>query len=152
HVVGEPVVVAVVGGRLLLGGLPVQHGGRAGGGARVVAVRVHPGRIGGGGHEGSLGRGRDGSRVTARGGGRRGAGRANRGMRPLADALARVPAEVRRAGGSLPLRGAVLALAVLAHIGFSPPSIPDAAPGAGVPGTDKLVHVGVLALTVWAAG
>lgn len=73
-------------------------------------------------------------------------------MRPLADALAAVPGEVRRAGGSLPLRLAVLALALAANLGFYLPSIPAQAPGAGIPGADKLVHVGVFALTVWAAG
>lgn len=73
-------------------------------------------------------------------------------MDAVVDLLARVPAEIRRVGGSLPARLVVLAVAVLANIGFYLPSVPDGVPGAGVPGLDKVVHVGVFALTVWALG
>lgn len=73
-------------------------------------------------------------------------------MDALSEFFSRLPAEVRRAGGSLPARAAVLVLALVANVGFYLPSIPAAAPGAGVPGVDKIVHVGVFTLTVWAAG
>lgn len=52
-----------------------------------------------------------------------------------------------------PARLAVLSLALVANIGFYLPRVPDL-PGGGdaLPGLDKLVHIGVFALTVWAAG
>ena len=73
-------------------------------------------------------------------------------MDGVAEVFARIPHEVRRAGGSLPARLGVLALAVLLNIGFFLPSIPSGVPGEGVPGIDKIVHLVVLAVTVWAAG
>src|SRR5699024_9171440 len=65
HVMGEPVVVAVVGRLLLLLQLPVQHRGAARGGTGIVAVGVHPGRVGGGGHDFSLDRWRDTASLPA---------------------------------------------------------------------------------------
>src|SRR5699024_10052189 len=53
-VVGETVVVTVVGELFALLQLTVQHGGLARRGGRIVAVGVHTGRIGGGGHGCSL--------------------------------------------------------------------------------------------------
>lgn len=66
--------------------------------------------------------------------------------------LRRLPDEIGRVGGSLPLRAGLLALALLANIGFYLPSVPEGVPGAGVPGLDKAVHLVVFALTVFAAG
>ncbi|MDN5686099.1 MAG: VanZ family protein [Brachybacterium sp.] len=63
-----------------------------------------------------------------------------------------LPHEVRRVGGSLPWRVGVLVLALVANIGFYLPAVPRGVPGAGVGGVDKLVHLVVFALTVWAAG
>lgn len=65
--------------------------------------------------------------------------------------LSRLPDEVRRAGGSLPLRLLVLAGALVLNVAFYLPRVPEV-PGAGVPGLDKVVHVVVFAVTVWAAG
>src|SRR5699024_8860255 len=61
HVMGEPVVVAVVGGLLALLELPVEHSGGPG----VIAVRIRAGRVGRGGHGGSLGRRCAASRLAA---------------------------------------------------------------------------------------
>lgn len=63
-----------------------------------------------------------------------------------------LPHEVRRVGGSLPWRVGVLVLALVANIGFYLPAVPSGVPGSGVVGIDKLVHLVVFALTVWAAG
>ena len=63
-----------------------------------------------------------------------------------------LPHEVRRVGGSLPWRVGVLVLALVANIGFYLPAVPSGMPGAGVVGIDKIVHLVVFALTVWAAG
>ena len=63
-----------------------------------------------------------------------------------------LPHEVRRVGGSLPWRVGVLVLALVANIGFYLPAVPSGVPGSGVIGIDKLVHLVVFALTVWAAG
>ena len=64
----------------------------------------------------------------------------------------RLPQEVARVGGALPWRVGVLALALLANIGFYLPEVRGSAVGAALPGADKIVHVAVFALTVWAAG
>lgn len=69
-----------------------------------------------------------------------------------AASLSRVPSDVRRAGGSPAARIAVAALALVLNIGFFLPSLPEGTPGVGVPGTDKLWHLLVMALTVWAIG
>lgn len=73
-------------------------------------------------------------------------------MSTVSDLVARTPTEIRRAGGSVPWRLGLLGLALLLNIGFYVPSIPSGIPGAGVPGLDKVVHVVLFALTVWAAG
>lgn len=73
-------------------------------------------------------------------------------MDPVVEFLHRLPHEVRRAGGSLPWRVGALALALAANIGFYLPSVPSGVPGSGFPGVDKVVHLVVFALTVWAAG
>ncbi|WP_193105350.1 VanZ family protein [Brachybacterium sp. FME24] len=73
-------------------------------------------------------------------------------MDAVAEYLSRLPHEVRRAGGSLPGRAGVLVLALVVNIGFYLPQIPSGVPGAGAPGLDKIVHLLVFALTVWAAG
>lgn len=72
-------------------------------------------------------------------------------MDAIAAFLSRLPDEVRRAGGSVPLRLLVLGVALVLNLGFYLPRVPDA-PGAGIPGADKVAHVLVFALTVWAAG
>ena len=64
----------------------------------------------------------------------------------------RLPSQIREAGGSLPARLGVLALALLLNIGFYLPSLPSSTPGAGIPGIDKAVHLLVFALTVFALG
>ena len=51
----------------------------------------------------------------------------------------------------MPWRLGLLGLALLLNIGFYVPSIPSGMPGAGVPGLDKVVHLVIFALTVWAA-
>lgn len=63
-----------------------------------------------------------------------------------------LPVQIREVGGSLPLRIALAVLALALNIGFYLPSIPSETPGAGVPGLDKVYHLVVLALTVWALG
>lgn len=63
--------------------------------------------------------------------------------------LHRLPHEVRRVGGSLPWRIGLLALALLLNVGFYLPSVPDAS---GAPGLDKVAHLLVFAVTVFAAG
>ena len=73
-------------------------------------------------------------------------------MHAVVEYLIRLPHEVREVGGSLPGRIVVLVLVLAANIGFYLPSIPAGTPGAGVPGLDKVAHLVVLALTVWAAG
>lgn len=73
-------------------------------------------------------------------------------MDAVVDFLRRLPAEIHRVGGSLPLRAGLLLLALLMNIGFYLPSLPEGTPGAGVPGLDKVVHLVVFALTVFAAG
>lgn len=73
-------------------------------------------------------------------------------MDAIAAFLARLPDDVRRVGGSLPLRVTLLAVALVLNIGFYLPRVPESVPGSGVPGLDKVVHVAVFALTVWAAG
>jgi VanZ family protein len=73
-------------------------------------------------------------------------------MDAVAEYLSRLPHEVRRVGGSLPWRIGALVLALVLNIGFYLPSIPGSVPGAGIPGVDKVVHLVVFALTVWAAG
>lgn len=72
-------------------------------------------------------------------------------MDAIAAFLSRLPDEIRRVGGSLPLRLLVLAVALVLNLGFYLPRVPDV-PGSGVPGLDKIVHVAVFAVTVWAAG
>ncbi|WP_299306237.1 VanZ family protein [uncultured Brachybacterium sp.] len=73
-------------------------------------------------------------------------------MDVVVDLIRRLPSEVRRAGGSLVWRLGLLALALLLNIGFYLPSLPGGIPGAEVPGLDKVVHLLVFALTVFAAG
>lgn len=73
-------------------------------------------------------------------------------MDAIAAFLSRLPDDIRRVGGSLPLRVALLAVALVLNIGFYLPRIPASVPGSGVPGLDKVAHVAVFALTVWAAG
>lgn len=73
-------------------------------------------------------------------------------MDAVVDFLRRLPAQNAAAGGSLPARAAVLLLALVLNVGFYLPSLPAGTPGQGVPGVDKLVHLLVFALTVWAAG
>jgi VanZ family protein len=73
-------------------------------------------------------------------------------MDAVAEFLRRIPAEIDRAGGSLPWRAGLLGLALLVNIGFYLPSLPEGTPGAGTPGLDKAVHLLVFALTVFAAG
>lgn len=73
-------------------------------------------------------------------------------MDAVVDFLRRLPHEIDRVGGSLGGRAGLLVLAVLLNIGFYLPSLPEGTPGAGVPGIDKLVHLLVFALTVFAAG
>jgi len=73
-------------------------------------------------------------------------------MDAVVDFLRRLPDEIRAVGGSLVWRAGLLALAVLLNIGFYLPSLPEGTPGVGAPGLDKLVHLLVFALTVFAAG
>lgn len=73
-------------------------------------------------------------------------------MDAVVDFLRRLPDEIRRVGGSLPLRAGLLLLALLLNLGFYLPSLPEGTPGAGVPGLDKVVHLVVFGLTVFAAG
>lgn len=73
-------------------------------------------------------------------------------MDAVVEFLHRLPSDVRRVGGSLPWRIALLILALLLNVGFYLPSLPTGTPGVGVPGLDKAVHLVVFALTVWAAG
>ena len=70
-------------------------------------------------------------------------------MDAVAEYLRRVPAEITRAGGSLPWRAGLLGLALLVNIGFYLPLSPG---GLALPGLDKAVHLLVFALTVFAAG
>src|SRR5699024_7445239 len=49
------------------------------------------------------------------------------------------------------LRLLVLGVALVLNLGFYLPRV-SGVPGAGVPGADKIAHVVVFALTVWAAG
>src|SRR5690625_2938523 len=72
-------------------------------------------------------------------------------MDAIAAFLSRLPDEIRHAGGSVPLRLLVLCVALVLHLGFYLPRV-SVVPGAGVPGADKIAHVVVFALTVWAAG
>lgn len=61
--------------------------------------------------------------------------------------------QMRTIGASVPLRLALLGAALLANVPFYLPSLPAETDGfAAVPGLDKVVHAGVFALTVWAAG
>ncbi len=70
-------------------------------------------------------------------------------MDAVAEFLRRIPAEIARAGGSVPWRAAVLVIALLANIGFYLPLDPD---GTAPPGLDKAVHLVLFAATVFAAG
>ncbi|MEE1616956.1 VanZ family protein [Brachybacterium sp. J153] len=63
-----------------------------------------------------------------------------------------LPVQIREVGGSLPLRIVLAVLALVLNSGFYLPSIPSGTPGVGVPGLDKIYHLVVLALTVWALG
>src|SRR5690625_1455928 len=72
-------------------------------------------------------------------------------MDAIAAFLSRLPDEIRHAGGSVPLRLLVLGVALVLNLGFYLPHV-SGVPGAGVPGADKIAHVVVFALTVWAAG
>lgn len=75
---------------------------------------------------------------------------------PVMDAVAqfvsRLPDEVRQVGGALRWRIVLLVVALALNVGFYLPSIPEGIPGSEIPGADKIVHVVVFALTVWAAG
>ncbi|MGO1978031.1 VanZ family protein [Brachybacterium tyrofermentans] len=73
-------------------------------------------------------------------------------MDVVAEFLRRLPHEIRHVGGSLPGRLVVLVIALVLNIGFYLPSLPDGTPGTGTVGLDKVVHLLVFALTVWAAG
>ena len=73
-------------------------------------------------------------------------------MDAVVEFFRRLPREIARAGGSLPLRAGLLVLALALNVSFYLPSLPEGTPGVGVPGLDKLVHVAVFALTVLAAG
>lgn len=73
-------------------------------------------------------------------------------MDTVVEFLHRLPSEIRRVGGSVPWRLALLALTLAANIGFYLPSLPEGTPGLGVPGLDKAVHLLVFAATVFAAG
>lgn len=73
-------------------------------------------------------------------------------MDAVAEFLRRIPHEIAGAGGSLAGRVGALVLALVLNLGFYLPSLPSGLPGAGVPGLDKVVHLVVFALTVWAAG
>lgn len=73
-------------------------------------------------------------------------------MDAVAEFCRHLPHEVRRVGGSLPWRVGALVLALALNIGFYLPVVPSEVPGAGAPGVDKLVHLVVFALSVWAAG
>ncbi len=63
-----------------------------------------------------------------------------------------VPDEIARDGGALSWRAGALVLALLVNLAFYLPALPQDLPGSATPGIDKLVHVVVFALTVWAAG
>ncbi|HEX7352881.1 VanZ family protein [Brachybacterium sp.] len=73
-------------------------------------------------------------------------------MDAVVDFLRRLPDEIRAVGGSLVWRAGLLGLAVLLNIGFYLPSLPEGIPGVGAPGLDKIVHLLVFAVTVFAAG
>src|SRR5690625_2147412 len=72
-------------------------------------------------------------------------------MDAIAAFLSRLPHEIRHAGGSVPLRLLVLGVARVLNLRGYRPRVP-AVPGAGVTGADRIAHVVVFALTVWAAG
>lgn len=65
--------------------------------------------------------------------------------------LATCPREVQAAGGDLRCRALVAVFALAVNIGFYLPDIPGEA-SAGIPGIDKVYHVGAFAITVWAVG
>lgn len=65
--------------------------------------------------------------------------------------LVRNGEDLRGIGASPIARAAIALLALAANIGFYLPSVPDV-PAPPSLGLDKLVHVGVFALTVWAIG
>ena len=64
----------------------------------------------------------------------------------------RVQTDLETLGANLPLRLFIVILAVAANVGFYLPKVPSAGGVGSVPGLDKVVHVGVFALTVWALG
>ena len=49
-------------------------------------------------------------------------------------------------------RIALVVIALAANIGFYLPKVPAAGGAGGIPGLDKVVHISVFALTVWAVG
>lgn len=63
-----------------------------------------------------------------------------------------LPRDIATVGGLLPWRLSVLALALVLNVGFYLPDVPSPPGTMEVPGLDKVVHVGVFALTAWAAG
>ncbi|MCL6423898.1 VanZ family protein [Brachybacterium sp. JHP9] len=60
--------------------------------------------------------------------------------------------QIREIGGRPLARIALLGIAIALNSGFYLSSAPDAGAVSEIQGIDKLVHVGVFALTVWAAG
>lgn len=70
-------------------------------------------------------------------------------MGAVTEFLHHLPYEVRRVGGSLPWRIGLLALALVANIGFYLPSVPGPS---GIPGLDKAAHLLLFAATVFTAG
>ncbi len=73
-------------------------------------------------------------------------------MNSLAALPAQVMDQLYRIGASLPLRLGIAVIALLANIAFYLPKVPSATPGVSIPGLDKVVHVAIFALTVWAIG
>lgn len=73
-------------------------------------------------------------------------------MRALRSLWDGIRADLGGLGAHLPLRVALVVFTLALHIGFFLPKVPSVGSADGVPGIDKVVHIGVFALTVWAAG
>lgn len=69
-----------------------------------------------------------------------------------ADLWNRVRRDLEALGANLPLRLLIVILTLAANVGFYLPKVPAAGGAGGIPGLDKVVHISVFALTVWAVG
>lgn len=78
-------------------------------------------------------------------------GNGGNAMNGVGEFAERIRDDQARIGASLPVRLGIVVLALILNIGFYLPRVPGAE-SIGVSGVDKVVHVLVFALTVWAAG